>query len=142
MRIDLPKDISVLYRKMGVVLNLQFEALGLSTSKAMFLVCLYQSGPLTQADLCRKLDMDKAAVAKALAHLERDGFVTKCKNPEDIRSLVVSLTPKAVDLIPEMKKINTRWVDMLTDHMTAIEKEAFIQLLHQAAERASSMFAE
>lgn len=140
MKIDMPKDISILYRKMGVVLNMRFEGIGLSTSKAMFLVCMYQAGPLTQADLCRKLDMDKAAVAKALAHLEKDGFVTKCKNPEDVRSLVVSLTEKAIKLIPEIEKINTQWVDMLTDNMTDIEREVFIQLLHKATERASSMF--
>lgn len=137
MRIDVPKDISILYRKMGVVLNMRFESVGLSTSKAMFLMCMYQAGPLTQADLCRKLDMDKAAVAKMLAHLEKDGFVTKCRNPEDIRSLLVSLTPKAVDLIPEIEMINNKWVDMLTENMTDIEREVFIQLLHKAKERAS-----
>lgn len=140
MKLDMPKDISILYRKMCVVLNMRFESIGLSTSKAMFLMCLHQSGSPTQADLCRKLDMDKAAVAKALAHLEADGFVTKCKNPEDVRSLVVSLTSKAVDLIPEIEKINTQWVDTLTDNMTDIEREAFICLLHKATERVSSMY--
>ena len=142
MIVDLPKDISVLYRKMCVVLNIQFEHINLSTSKAMFLICLNQWEALTQADLCRKLDLDRGAVAKMISKLEKDGFVTKHTNPSDVRSYIVCLTDKAKELIPQIESIHEAWVGTLTDNLTEIERDAFIQLLHKATERAASICEE
>ena len=139
MTSDLPKDISILYRKMCVMLNIQFEQIDLSTSKAMFLICLDQWEALTQADLCRKLDLDKGAVAKMISKLEKCGFVTKHTNPADVRSYIVRLTDKAKELIPKIESIQQAWVDTLTDHLTDIERDAFIQLFHKATERAASI---
>lgn len=136
---DMPRDISVLYRKMCVALNVPLEQIGLSTSKAMFLICLNRWEPLTQAELCRKLDLDKGAVAKMIPKLEKDGFVIKHTNPADVRAYLVSLTEKAKELIPKIEAIHKAWVDALTDQFTDVEREAFIQLLHKATEQAAAV---
>lgn len=139
MKQDLPKNVSVLYRKMCVSLNVRFEHIGLSTSQTMVLICLNQWGSLTQADLCRKLDMDKGAIAKTLMRLDCDGFVTRRTNPDDVRAYLVSLTDKAKDLIPQIERIQEEWVDALTSNMTSIERDAFIQLFQKATETAAAI---
>ncbi len=134
---DLPKTISVLYRKMCVSLNERFAAIGISTSKAMFLICLSRHGTLSQSELCKKLDMDKAAVAKAVAGLEKDGYITKRTNPDDVRAFLVGLTGKASRLIPKIEEIHNAWGAELTADMTDKEKDSFVSLLQTAAERVS-----
>lgn len=134
---DLPKDISILYRKMCVALNERFAESGLSTSKAMFLICLDKHGTLSQSELCKKLDMDKAAVAKAIALLEKDGFITKRTNPNDIRAFLVTLTDKAKTLVPKIEETHSAWVAELTADMTDRERDKFVKLLQKAAERIS-----
>ena len=106
---DTPKDISTLYRKMNMSVNAKLAPLGLSSSKAMFLFCLYDHKQMSQVEICRDLEMDKSTVAKMLSRLEKDGFITKSVNPDDIRSFRVTLTDKALALVPQEREIHKNW---------------------------------
>mgnify|MGYP000814411630 CR=1 FL=1 len=48
---DTPKDISTLYRKMNMSVNAKLAPLGLSSSKAMFLFCLYDHKQMSQVEI-------------------------------------------------------------------------------------------
>lgn len=120
---DIPKNISTLYRKMNMNINARLLPLGLSSAKAMFLFCLYDHGSMSQVNICHELDMDKSTVAKMLMRLEKDGFVTKSVNPDDIRSYQVMLTDKAAALVPQAKEIDRKWLDEITSNLTGLENE-------------------
>lgn len=114
--------------------NVRLSPLGLSSAKAMFLFCLYDHQKMSQAELCRELDMDKSSVAKMLMRLEKDGFITKSVNPDDMRAFQVSLTDKAVSLIPLAKKIHQEWLDEVTGCLTGLEKRNFFELMEKVAD--------
>ncbi|AYD40478.1 MarR family transcriptional regulator [Clostridium fermenticellae] len=134
------KEISLLHRKMDMVLNLRIKKYGLSISQYIFLQCIYDTGEMTQIDLCKNLDLDKSTVAKSLARLEKNGLVSKKVNPADIRSVLVSLTPSANALIPEIQKICNKWIDDVTSDMTEIEKDVFLKLICKASNRACKLY--
>lgn len=104
-------------------INARLSPLGLSSAKAMFLFCLYDHGSMSQVNICHELDMDKSTVAKMLMRLEKDGFVTKSVNPDDVRSYQVMLTDKAAALVPQAKEVHQKWLDEITSNLTGLENE-------------------
>lgn len=136
---DTPKDISTLYRKMNMSVNARLSPLGLSCAKAMFLFCLYDHGQMSQVEICRELDMDKSTVAKMLMRLEKDGFVAKAVNPDDVRSFLVTLTDKAAALVPQAREIHRNWLDEITGGLTDLEKRNFLELMERVARTANDI---
>lgn len=130
---DTPKDISTLYRKMTMSVNTRLAPLGLSSSKAMFLFCLYDHNKMSQTEICRDLDMDKSTVAKMLARLEKDHLIAKNVNPKDVRAFQVTLTEKAISLVPKARKIIADWLDETTHKLTDLEKRNFFELIEKVA---------
>lgn len=131
---DTPKNISTLYRKMNMNVNSKLSPLGLSSAKAMFLFCLYDHKQMSQVEICRELDMDKSTVAKMLMRLEKDGFVTKSVNPDDVRSFLVALTDKATALVPRAREIHENWLNEITSKLTDLEKRNFFELMEKVAD--------
>ena len=136
---DMPQAISVLYRKMILNLNMRFEPLNISCSKAMLMFSLYNRVGQTQNELCQRLDLDKSSVAKALARMEDDGLVTKRTSEKDARAFIVILTEKAEQLMPDILCIQEKWMNELTEEMTEIERSAFCGLMQKAVDKATLM---
>jgi DNA-binding MarR family transcriptional regulator len=55
---------------------------------------LFTAEPLTQSDLSRRLDIGHAAIGQTLRRLERKHFIDRIRDPADLRTIRVSLTPK------------------------------------------------
>ena len=136
---DIPKDISMLYRKMNMKINEQLAPLELSSAKAMFLFCIYDHKQMSQVEICRDLDMDKSTVAKMLMRLEKDGFITKTVHPDDVRAFQVVLTDKAITVIPRARKIQAAWLDNATSKLTDLEKHNFFELIEKVASIVNSI---
>ncbi|MGI6176668.1 MAG: MarR family winged helix-turn-helix transcriptional regulator [Christensenellales bacterium] len=134
---DLAKTISLLHRKMNKGLNTRLMQIGLSNAQSGLLELLYYNGKMTQADLCEELKLDKSTVAKALDRMEQNGLVTKTVNPDDSRSFLVSPTQKAIETIPMAQEVLSSWSEDVTSGMTKKEKERFLKLIKQVAERAA-----
>ena len=136
---DPTRDISVLYRKMNMLTNLRLAHLGISRAKAIFLFCIRDHKAMSQVEICKELDMDKSTVAKMLMRMEKDGLIQKTVNPEDVRSVRVSLTDKAMELVGQAQKVMNQWVADATSDLTREEQEAFFVLLEQVANKAVRM---
>lgn len=89
---------------------------------------------MSQVEICRELEMDKSSVAKMLMRLEKDGFITKTVNPEDTRSMLISLTDKADSLIPSAQAIVNDWVEESTSCLTDLERRNFYELLEKVGQ--------
>ena len=136
---DPTRDISVLYRKMNMLTNLRLAHLGISGAKAIFLFCIRDHKAMSQVEICKELDMDKSTVAKMLMRMEKDGLIQKTVNPEDVRSVRVSLTDKAMELVGQAQKVMNQWVADATSDLTREEQEAFFVLLERVADKAVRM---
>jgi DNA-binding MarR family transcriptional regulator len=63
-----------------------------SSTQCFILGEVYRSGPITQADLGRRLALDKSWTSRAVEALVQEGLLTKESAPEDKRAVVISLS--------------------------------------------------
>ena len=66
-----------------------------------------------------------------LQSLEKKGFVSRVKNPEDGRSRLVSLTSKTIEMQDELVALGARLEARLTEKLSQKEREELIRLLQK-----------
>ena len=62
------------------------------------LVMLFEQDGLTQAELCRRINVEQPTMANTLERMERDGLIKRKADTEDKRRALVHLTPRAKDM--------------------------------------------
>ena len=63
-----------------------------SSTQCFILGEVYRSGPVTQADLGRRLALDKSWISRAVEALAQEGLLVKGPAPDDRRTVVISLS--------------------------------------------------
>ena len=76
-------------------LTARIKPLGLTTGTFPALLELWEQDGLTQKQLVRRLGIEQATMANTLNRMERDGLVTRRKDPKDGRAQLVWLTEHA-----------------------------------------------
>ncbi len=61
-------------------------------------------GDINQTLLGEELYMDKASIVRMLDYLEGEDCIRRVQNPQDRRAHLLELTPKAITMIPDIKK--------------------------------------
>ena len=92
---------------------------------------------MSQDQLAQILCLNKSNVARRVAALEDDGFVTRRPSERDKRVMELRLTDKAAAMLPYLYEIQEQWDSYLTQDMTQEEKELLTQLLARMQKRAS-----
>ncbi|WP_230174779.1 MarR family transcriptional regulator [Rhizobium sp. CECT 9324] len=90
---------------------------------------LTECGEMTQKQLTEHLGVEQSSTAQLLSRLERDGFVTRRKDPDDGRSSFIRLTEKAADALPAISDIMDSGNDLAVEGFSRQEVEQVIALL-------------
>src|SRR3954468_17669598 len=72
--------------------------LGVAPGQFATLVMLFEQDGLTQAELCRRINVEQPTMANTLERMERDGLIKRKADTEDKRRALVHLTPRAKDM--------------------------------------------
>ncbi len=87
----------------------QFEAqtatYGLSATQWRLLGLTLRNGPMTQAMLAERLDVEPMSVSRLIDRMEQSGWVVRAPHPEDRRARIVLLTDRAREAAPEVKRV-------------------------------------
>lgn len=87
---------------------------------------------LKPTDLYSLLMLSSGATTNRIDRLEQDGIVTRLRDPDDRRSVIVQLTPKGIQLadlvIPILLKSEQ---DLLSQFANPDERETFIAMLRR-----------
>ncbi|MBQ4087619.1 MAG: MarR family transcriptional regulator [Clostridia bacterium] len=127
--------MATIMRKMNVISRC--EALYRSRESSEQLPGLYHSYVLaicrnpgmTQDALAHTLCISKSSVARHLAVLEKDGYITRTPGEEDRRELLVFPTQKMQDIHPDVVAITKRWNALLAESFTEEELLLFHNML-------------
>src|SRR5215211_7616254 len=98
------------------------EPLGIRPRHVAALIELRDRGELTQQSLCGQLHLDPTNLVAILNDLERRGYATRRRDPEDRRRHLVDVSKKGLAVMDEVE------ADLL-DGMDAGEREQLSQLL-------------
>jgi DNA-binding MarR family transcriptional regulator len=87
------------------------------------LLALFEQDGLTQRELCDRVGIEQATMAKTLQRMQRDGLVRCDPDPDDGRRIRVYLTDQARaiehDLVAAARSVNAAATNGLTDRQTA-----------------------
>ena len=114
------KWIALANRHYLMYLNKRLASYGLSGSQYLFILNICRQPGLTQDKLPDIIHINKSNVTRALAHLEKRGF---------IRREAVFPTQKALDVYPHVLEIIRGWDASVTSPLTEDEKHTLQALL-------------
>jgi len=93
------------------------------------LVALDDSGPLSQAELGRRLHIDRSDMAAVAAELEASGYLTRQRDPTDRRRNVVALTDAGGAALTRMGHAVDAAQARLLEPLAAGERDTLARLL-------------
>ena len=98
------------------------------------LVALAQDGPASQADLGRRLWIDRSDMVAVLNDLERDGLVARVRDEHDRRRNLVQLTPAGKRALDRLDRQVEEAQAALLDPLSASERQQLLHLLTRLVE--------
>lgn len=110
---NLVRQIGLLYRAMMKALETETAPLGIGSGRISYLFILYINEGLTQQEMANRLQADKGAVARTLAQLEEQGYVSRRADPSDKRVTRVYLTAKSKALQGDLEQAVERVITRL-----------------------------
>jgi DNA-binding MarR family transcriptional regulator len=99
------------------------------------LVTLAEQGPASQADLGRRLWIDRSDMHAVLRELERAGLVARVRDERDRRRNVVAVTPAGEAVLARLGARVEAAQDELLAPLSAGERRQLVRLLERVSER-------
>ena len=132
------KDITEITR-CGSQYRLDYLApMGLKACHASYLTEICAQPGISQDKLARLICINKSNVARQVAVLEEDGFITRRPSEADKRVMELYPTQKALDLLPQISDILKCWENCITKDLTEEEKTQLSFLLGKLKARATN----
>ena len=124
---SLAKWISVLHRQFQIYLNRELKDYDINSSEYIYLVNLYEKDGVSQERLSSNLFINKAATTRAIARLEKLGYVKRTRDPMDSRANLVTLTPKGLEMKEFIRTKLSNWNQILSSDLTPEEVEILVK---------------
>jgi len=132
------KDLSEIVRQGRRYRTDALAPYGLTYYHGVFLPAIAENPGLSQDQLAQILCLNKSNVARRVASLEEEGLVERTPNTRDKRITQLTLTDKAMQLLPMIRTALREWDDYLTQGITEEERALLERLLAGIKERAVS----
>lgn len=95
---------------------------------------LDQYGTLSQAELCRRLGVDRGDAVSALNDLEREGLARRLRDPADARRNAVDITPAGRAALGDLDTLVRQAQEELLSPLTPEECDQLNSLLRKLVE--------
>ena len=112
--------------------------LGLKSCHASYLTEICENPGISQDKLARRICINKSNVARQVAVLEEEGFITRTPSATDKRIMQLFPTQKTLDLLPRISRILTGAEAFLTADLTPEEKELLADMVARIKDKASN----
>lgn len=86
---------------------------------------------LTQATIAKSINKDKAAIARIIDELVREGFINRDISPEERRSYSLTLTEKGHEEFVRFAELCKDCEDAFTEGLTEDERDQLLYLLRK-----------
>lgn len=89
------KEVGTISRYLGMILDSRVAYLGLGAATIPIITFLYENEGANQDALAEALQFNKSSAARAVARLEKEGYLTKTEDPDNRRRNILRTTEKA-----------------------------------------------
>ena len=133
------KKLNNISRLQSIFRGESLEVEGLCASHHAFVFVICRLSGCTQERIAQELCLDKSTVARALAHLEKHGFITRLPNEKDKRELQVFPTDKMLVILSQVKAVSKRWNELICEEISEQDMEQFLSVLKRIEARAKTV---
>jgi MarR family transcriptional regulator for hemolysin len=111
--------------------DIRFRPLGLGVASFPVLTMLRTGQKLSQKELALCARIEQPSMAQLLSRLERDGMIKRSPDPDDGRSSLISITRKALGILPEVDAAVDAGNELAVAGMNDDEVKTLIDLLQR-----------
>jgi MarR family transcriptional regulator, organic hydroperoxide resistance regulator len=132
---ELPFETSIGYqvrmanRAIQRALQSRIEPYGVTPGMWYFLRALWEEDGLTQRELSQRVGTMEPTTLTAIATMEKAGFVTRRRNPDDRRRINIRLTDKGRRLRQQLLPLAIEVLDIATKGLSPRERDALLIML-------------
>lgn len=138
-RIDsLGYQIGLLNRLYDRCLQEALKEYGVAPGQFAPLVMLFEEDGLTQAELCRRINVEQPTMANTLERMERDGLVKRKADTDDRRRAHVFLTARAKDIQAQVMEAARAVSNQTVARLSAGEQDEMFRLVARMVENLKS----
>ena len=112
--------------------------LGLKACHASYLLEICDEPGISQDKLAQRICINKSNVARQVAILEENGFVSRQPCTADKRVMKLYPTEKTLEMLPQIQRIMNCWESCLTHDLTQEEMDTLSALLARMKSRAAA----
>lgn len=109
--------------------NKNIDGEGLYAHQYAFVLAICYRQGRSQEELARELCLDKSTVARTVACLEKNGYITRVPNETDKRQYLVYPTEKMLEIYPQICMVNKKWNEQIEKDIPKEELEIFYSVL-------------
>lgn len=142
MRLERPsliKLINHIYRNTQSYTDRALKKFELSSGTYPYLLVLHHNEGISQNEISRVLDVDKAMSTRTIKKLIEHGYIKRIGNPEDYRANKLYLTDNAKLIIPKIKEEIDKWVDVITSGINIDERDIVVGVLGKILNNAKNV---
>ena len=138
-RIDsLGYQLGLLNRLYDRCLQEALKEFGVAPGQFAPLVMLFEEDGLTQAELCRRINVEQPTMANTLERMERDGLVRRKADSEDRRRAHVFLTARAKEMQVQVMEAARAVSNRTVSRLSAGEQDDMFSLVGRMVENLKS----
>ncbi|MHC8945785.1 DNA-binding MarR family transcriptional regulator [Advenella incenata] len=115
--------------------------LGISRDDWRVLVAVNQARHMRATDIAQHTALDKMQVSRAIARLEKKGFLSRTADTDDKRQQILAVTPAGQAAYREVSPLMMARNDYLLQDLTPAEREVLQRYLDQVLNRAQQLVA-
>lgn len=130
--------ISLLHRYGNVYMNERLKDFDLGAGQYQFLAILYQNEGISQDEIAFLLKMDKGTAARAIAKLEKEGYVERKVFVVDKRIKKLYLTEKGHAFEPTLTSILQEWKTIIVEGLSEEEQIYALKMLNSMSKNAEN----
>ncbi|OON99098.1 MAG: hypothetical protein ATN35_02215 [Epulopiscium sp. Nele67-Bin004] len=123
--------LSRVYRKSMLYLQHKVDQEEIGLGQIICLNEIYKQEGLNQEHLATNLSVDKATIARAIKHLEKNGYIYRQRNENDKRAYEIYLTEKGKAEYNNIYEFFDELEAILSANLTDLEKNILINLLEK-----------
>ena len=127
-------QVNHLARLLAAALRERIEPLGVVPGQFAQLLVLLERDGISQAELCREVQIDQSTMTHTLRRMERDGLVSRESDPADQRRSVIRLTPQARQLAPRLVDAARDVNALAAAGVSAADLDTFMRVMATAIE--------
>lgn len=125
-----------IYRCTQFYMDKKLERFNLSAGSYPYLLVLNRCEGISQNEISRELNVDKAMSARTVKKLIELDYIRKEENEDDVRAYKLYLTEKGKAIVPDIIEILSSWTNILTEGNSEEEIETSEKFLENILKNA------